>query len=134
MATGFRREGTSRWPTKRQLPLLYRSGGVPEGLGDVLRFEIRVLIEDLLNRHPVGNHRDNCGNRKAKVAYARHTSHSLRIYGDAIERHEIQATASLQAGFAAGVQNSLGTALGWSRPVAATAYPHSAVTSGRAGL
>ncbi len=91
-------EGTSRRSAERELTLQHRKSGVPDSLGDVVGFEVRVFFRDLRDRHPVGNHGDDGRNREAQVAHTRHAAHAFRVHGDPVEGHEARlltaATAS----------------------------------------
>jgi len=81
------RPGTSTGGDKRELALPNRLGRVAEGLGDVLRLEIRVSGEALALAHPVGDHSDDGRNRDPKATDARYASQLIRPYDDSLKRH-----------------------------------------------
>lgn len=79
------RAGTSRWKAKREFSLLNCERGIVQCFGDITEFQVGVFVEDLVVRHPVGNHRDDCGNGEPKVTDAWSASHLVWRRRDAFE-------------------------------------------------
>jgi len=59
--------------------------GVLQGLLDILRLQVRILFENVLGGHTVGNHVHHMRGRDAHTAQAGPSTHDLRIKGNAIE-------------------------------------------------
>ena len=51
---------------------------------DVIRFQVRKLVEHLRARQPRGQEVENVGDTNAEAAHARASSTLRRVYGDAI--------------------------------------------------
>ncbi len=84
---GSGREEISRRKPQRKFPFLDGQCGVAEGLGDISGLENWVFGEDLVNRHPIGDHRDNRSYRKSQTTDARNSPHLAGIYRDAFKGH-----------------------------------------------
>ena len=91
-ATGSGRAETSRRLAQRQLAFLHGERCVPQALGHVFSLEIWMLAENLIDGHPVGDHRHHRRNGKPKVTNARQAAYPLRIDRDPRERHRQRRT------------------------------------------
>jgi hypothetical protein len=58
-----------------------------ERLGDVSQLKVWVFSENFFVRHPVAQHRYDCGNGKPHAPNAWHATHPFWISGDALECH-----------------------------------------------
>ncbi len=95
-ATNSRRPEISR-AAQRKLTLSDRTRRVPERLPHVFGLEVRMLREDLVGRHSIGDHADDGGNGHAKVADTCHATHTVRVSSDAIECHMPENTGPVVA-------------------------------------
>jgi hypothetical protein len=69
------------------MSLRHRLGRVPQGLANVLLVKIRMLVEYLLERHPLRDHGQHRRHREPQIPDAGNPAHSVRIGGDSVERH-----------------------------------------------
>jgi hypothetical protein len=83
---------------KRQLTLLDCKRGVPKAFSNVLGFKVGMLRQDLVDRHPVGDHCDDRSDREAESTNSWQSTHPIRVDGDASERHGANATPRSKPG------------------------------------
>ena len=84
---GSDRRGTSRAAAKRQLALTNGLSGVSKRFGNIARLEVRVFSDDLIDGHPIRNHRDHRRDRYAEAANAWLATHQFRVNADSFESH-----------------------------------------------
>lgn len=59
---------------------------------DIGRLKVGKGVEDLFDRHAVRDHPDDSGHRDPQITDARHATHLIRFNGDALNRHNRQAS------------------------------------------
>jgi hypothetical protein len=64
------------------LSLVERASRVAEGLANVFDRQIRIVAQDLVLGHPVGEHRNHGRHRDPQAADARHAAHLVGSLGD----------------------------------------------------
>ncbi len=87
--TCSRRPGTSSHRTQWQFTLSDRLGGVAQGcsdVSDVVVLQVGEVGQDLLRRHPIGDHADHGGDGYPQSTDAGHTAEHLGIGRDPLER------------------------------------------------
>lgn len=87
-ARGCCRGAVSCRTGEREVALPKSFGGVSKCLSNVLALEIRKVSEDLVDRHAVGDHRDDCGHRDPESAQRRNPAHEARVDRDPCELHD----------------------------------------------
>lgn len=64
-----------------------------ERLGDVLRFEVRIEIEDVARRKPTRHHIEHDRDWDSKPTNARSPAELIRLHGNTVEDHELATLA-----------------------------------------
>ena len=78
---------------ERQLPLPHGLSSVEQGLPDVLTRQVRMLCQNLLDRHLIGDHRDHRSHGEPKTSDTRQATHDIRVSRDPLERHTVMLRA-----------------------------------------
>ena len=69
-------------PGQRQLAFTHRFGGESQAIADVVGFEVRIGVLDLVGRNAVRDHADYSRYRNAQAAHAWDAAHLIRGHGD----------------------------------------------------
>lgn len=84
---GSRQPGTSHRLADGKLTFPHRLGRIAESLSDIFGLQLWDISQDLVNGHPIGDHRHDGCHRDAHAADAGLTAHLVGFNGDAWESH-----------------------------------------------
>jgi len=70
-----------------QLTLPDSFSGIEQSFPYVFARQIRVLAQNIVDRHPVCHHRNDRRNREPETPDARQAAHDIGVSGDSVEGH-----------------------------------------------